>query len=101
MNLQEKVLESTAALRARAAKRVDDLKGSLATLTVAGRELNKVARRHVARFVKENSTLAVSAGKEVSALARNTYATLSTRPAAPQKARKAVSARKRTVRKAA
>ena len=101
MNFQEKMLETTAALRVRAAKRVDVLKGSLAALTVAGRELNKVARRHAARFVKENSTLAVSAGKDVSALARTTFATLSKRPAVPQKARKAVSARKRPVRKAA
>ena len=37
---------------------------------MAGRELNKVARRHAARFVKENSTIAVDAGKDVSALAR-------------------------------
>ncbi len=58
------------------------LKGSFATLTVAGRELNKVARRHAARFVKENSTIAVDAGKDVSALARTTYATLAKRAAA-------------------
>ena len=76
MNFQEKLLESTADLRARAAalanvavatararaqvaaKRVDVLKGSFAALTVAGREFNKVARRHAARFVKENSTIA-------------------------------------------
>jgi hypothetical protein len=101
MNFQEKVFETTADLRARAAKRVDVLKGSLAALTVAGREFNKVARHHAARFVKENSTLAVSAGKDVSALARSTYATLAKRAAAPQKARKAASARKRPVRKAA
>ena len=95
MNLQEKVLEAARDLRSRAAllatdalksariragdtaKRVDMLKGSLATLTLASRELNKVARRHAARFVKENSTIAVAAGKEVSALARTTYASLS------------------------
>ena len=74
MNFQEKMLETTADLRARAAalanvavttartraqvaaKRVDVLKGSFAALTIAGREFNKVARRHAARFVKENST---------------------------------------------
>lgn len=101
MNFQEKMFETTADLRARAAKRVEVLKGSLAALTDAGRELNKVARRHATRFVKENSTLAVSAGKDVSALARSTFATLSKRAAAPQKARKTANARKRTARKAA
>ena len=118
MNFQEKMLESTADLRARAAalanvaiitartraqvaaKRVDVLKGSFAALTVAGREFNKVARRHAARFVKENSAIAANAGKDVSALARTTYATLAQR-AAPKKARKAPAARKRATRKAA
>ena len=117
MNFQEKVLEATADLRSRAAlladealktartragiaaKRVEVLKGSLATLTVASREFNKVARRHAVRFVKENSTLAVAAGKDVSALARSTFATLAKRPAS-QKVRK-TSARKRTRAKAA
>ena len=116
MNFQEKMLESTADLRARAAalanvaittarsrakvaaKRAEVLKGSFATLTIAGRELNKVARRHATRFVKENSAIAANAGKDVSALARTTYATLTQRAAAP-KARKA--ARKRATRKAA
>jgi len=118
MNFQEKVLETTADLRGRAAalanvavttartraqiaaKRVDVLKGSFAALTIAGRELNKVARRHATRFVKENSTIAVSAGKDVSALARTTYATLTQRAAA-KKARKTPAARKRATRKAA
>jgi hypothetical protein len=118
MNFQEKVLETTADLRARAAalanaavanartraevaaRRVNVLKGSFTALTVAGRELNKVARRHATRFVKENSTIAVSASKDVSALARTTYATLTQR-AAPAKARKAPAARKRAARKAA
>ena len=89
---------ATARMRAQAAaKRADVLKGSLATLTVAGRELNKVARRHAARFVKENSTIAVNAGKDVSALARTTYATLAKRAAAaaegPQGARCAQTSR--------
>ena len=119
MNFQEKLFETTAELRTRAAalanvavarartraelaaKRVEALKGSFATLTVAGREFNKVARRHAVRFVKENSTIAVEAGKDVSALARTTFATLANRPAAPKKARKATVSRKRAVRKAA
>jgi len=119
MNFQEKLFESTADLRTRAAAlanvavsrararaqvaatRVEALKGTFGALTVAGREFNKVARRHAIRFVKENSTIAVEAGKDVSALARTTYATLAKRTAAPQKARKAPAARKRAVRKAA
>jgi len=116
MNFQAKMLETTADLRNRvaavaniavararsraevAAKRVG-LKESLAALSVAGREFNKVARRHAARFVKENSTLVANAGKDVSALARTTFATLTQR-AAPTKARKSP-ARKRSARKAA
>jgi hypothetical protein len=101
MNFQEKVFEATADLRARAIKRAEVLKGSLTALTIAGRELNKVARRHAQRFVKENSTLAVEASKDVTALARSTYATLAKRPAATHKARKAPAARKRAARKAA
>jgi hypothetical protein len=118
MNFQEKVLETTADLRSRAAalatvavstararaevaaKRVTGLKGSLAALTVAGRELNKVARRHAARFVKENSSIAANAGKDVSALARSTFATLTQRTA-PAKPRKPAAVRKRAARKAA
>jgi len=117
MNFQEKVLEATADLRSRAAlladealktararagiaaKRVEVLKGSLATLSVASREFNKVARRHAVRFVKENSTLAAAAGKDVSALARTTFAALAKRPAT-MKARKP-SARKPAARKRA
>lgn len=117
MKFQEKVLEATADLRSRAAlladeavktarlragvaaKRVEGLKGSFATLTTASRELNKVARRHAAKFVKENSTIAVAAGKDVSALARTTFATLAKRPVA-KKARKPA-ARKRSSAKAA
>ena len=117
MNFQEKIMEATADLRSRAAlladealktarvragiaaKRVEGLKGTFSTLGTASRELNKVARRHAARFVKENSTIAVAAGKDVSALARTTFATLVKRPAA-KKARKPV-ARKRSSAKAA
>jgi hypothetical protein len=118
MNFQEKLFETTADLRARAAalatgavatararaevaaKRVEALKGSFEALTVAGREFNKVARRHAVRFVKENSTIAADAGKDVSALARSTYATLAKRPTVKTKARKPA-ARKRVTAKAA
>ena len=117
MNFQEKVFETTADLRARAAaladiavttararvevaaKRVNGLKGSFQALSVAGREFNKVARRHAARFVKENSSIAAEAGRDVSALARSTFATM-TRRAAP-KAKKTSPIRKRATRKAA
>jgi len=117
MNFQEKMFEVTADLRGRAAtlaeaalktartragvaaKRVEALKGSFATLTVASRAFNKVARRHASRFVKENSTLAAAAGKDVSALARTTFATLAKRPAG-KKSRKPTG-RKRSSAKAA
>jgi hypothetical protein len=116
MNFQEKMFEATADLRARAAafanaavdtararadlagKRVAVLKGSLAALTVAGREFNKVARRHAVRFVKENSTLAAAAGKDVTTLARTTYATLAKRPQPKSKARKPAATRRRATR---
>ncbi len=118
MNFQEKLLEASAELRARAtaitsaaldlarnratvaAGRVDVLKGSIATLSDAGRAFNKVAQRHATRFVKENSELALAAGKDVSALARTTYATLAGRKAAT-KARKPRASAKRAVKKAA
>ena len=73
MNFQEKLFETSAELRSRAqaiattALRAlagrcrrqasgSKLKGSLAILNTAGRELNKVARRHAIRFVQQNST---------------------------------------------
>ncbi len=115
MNLQEKLLETTADLRSRALSfanaalprararltaRVGVLKQSLATLSVAGRELNKVARVHTARFVKENAAIATKASRDVSALARTTYATL-TKAEAAAKARKPRATRKRAGTKAA
>jgi hypothetical protein len=117
MNFQEKLIENTAEIRARAtalastalttarstaaaaAQRVGVLKGSLATLQVAGRELNKVARRHVTRFVKENSTLAMAAGKDMSALARSTYSQLS-QPKATVGRKPRKTARKRSAKSA-
>jgi hypothetical protein len=120
MNFQDKMLETTADLRKRAAalatvavktararaeiaaKRVETLKGPLAKLTQAGRELNQVARRHAVRFVKENSSIAVEAGRDVSALARTTYASLAKRPVASKKtARKAAPRKRSAARKAA
>ena len=120
MTFQEKIVETSSELRARAtqlataaldvararadiaAKRVDVLKTSLTTLSVAGRAFNKVAQRHGSRFVKENSAIAVAAGKELGALARSTYASLSGRktPARTRKAR-VVARRKRASAKAA
>jgi hypothetical protein len=105
LNIQEKMFVTTADLRARAAtlaaKRVEVLKGSFAALAIAGRELNKVARRHAVRFVKENSSLAIEAGKDVSTIARSTYATLAKRGTTQQKVRKAPAARKRAASKVA
>jgi hypothetical protein len=100
MNFQEKVLEATADLRSRATRRVEGLKGSLEALTIVGREFNKVARRHAVRFVKQNSVIAAEAGKEVSALARSSFATLTKRDTT-RKDRKPAGARKRATRKAA
>jgi hypothetical protein len=121
MNLQEKVFEATADLRTRAlalanaalaqararadvaARRVGTIKVSLATLSSAGREFNKVARQHAVRFVKQNSAIALDAGKDVSALARSTFATLSAtpRPKSKRAARVTRTTRKRATAKAA
>ena len=119
MNFQDKVFESTADFRARAASltqaafatartranqaagRVAKLKPALAALQVAGREFNKVARRHVSRLVKQNSTIARDAGKDVSALARSTYLQLSKREAAPARKPRKTAARKRAAAKVA
>jgi hypothetical protein len=105
MKFQENLIEASAALAARAgalantalntvrartgvtAGRVEVLKGSLGTLTLAGRELNRVARRHASRFVKENSALARAAGQELGTLARSTIVSLA-RPTPAAKARK-------------
>jgi hypothetical protein len=119
MNFQQRLMEATSVLAARAsalattaldavrvrgvsAKRVDAVKGSLGALGVAGREFHRVARRHAARFVKENSALARSAGSEFGTIARATYASLA-RTRQPAKARKprAAAARRRTSRKTA
>lgn len=119
MNFQERLIEVSADLRARAAalttaaldlarsspvmtpQRIDALKASFGTLSVAGRELNKVTRRHASRFVKENSAIVVAAGKDVSALARSTYASLARAKAPATKARKSRASRKRAASKAA
>ncbi len=117
MNFQEKLMEASAELRARAAtvaasaidnartqaalaaKRAVRLKASLAVLNGAGRELNLVARRNGARFVKQNSSIAADLRKDLTTLAKSTYASL-TRRAAPKKARRAPAARRRAARAA-
>ncbi len=104
MNFQEKLLEASSELRTRAAalaasalerarSRANLTSKRISVLNVAGRELNKVARRHAVRFVKQNSTLAAAVRKDVSELARTTYASLASRPT-PKKARRAPAARK-------
>jgi hypothetical protein len=121
MNFQEKLFETTQDLRNRAAtlgkaalltardraaiaasrveKRVGALKTSLTTLTVAGRALEKVARRHGAQFVKQNATIAQAARKDVTSLALTTFDAIAKRKAAAtKKARKPV-ARKAVARK--
>jgi hypothetical protein len=119
MNFQEKIAETSSDLRARAtrlasaaldvararadiaAKRVDILKTSFAALSLAGRELNKVARRHGSRFVKENSAIAVAASKDLGAFARTTYASLAGRKATTKPRKRATATRKRATAKAA
>jgi hypothetical protein len=119
MNFQEKLFETTADFRARAAalanmavttartrasvaaRRAESLKGALGVITVAARALNKVARRHAGRFVKENASIAAEARKDVSMLARTTFATLARRGAVKPKTRKVPTARKRASAKAA
>jgi hypothetical protein len=119
MNFQEKLFKTTADFRARAAalaneavttartrasataRRAESLKGSLGVIAVAARALNKVARRHAVRFVKENASIAAEARKDVAMLARTTYATLARRGAVQPKRRKIPTARKRASAKAA
>ena len=120
MNFQENLFAKTADLRTRGAalataavaaartrahiavNRIEGLKGALGVLSGAGRELNQVARRHVVRFVRESSTIAADARKDVSSLARSTYSTLAAkRGTAKPKARKSPVARKRAKAKAA
>src|SRR5690348_4668161 len=114
MNFQEKIIEATAHLRERAtaaadaalgsarlradraAKQVEGLRKSLVVLNDAGRQFNKVARLHARRFVKQNSPLVAAVRKDVSALARDTIATLTGAPSARKPARKAATSRKRT-----
>jgi len=116
MTFQQKVFESTADFRARAttlagnaieiararatraAQQVGVLKSSLATLAVAGSEFNKVARLHVSRFVKENSAIALAAGKDVGLLARATFAQLTEKPVASKRKSRKTVARKRVAK---
>lgn len=122
MNFQEKLFETTQDLRTRAAtlgkaalltardrasiaasrveKRVGAIKTSLTTLTVAGRALEKVARRHGAQFVKQNATIAQAARKDVTSLALTTFDAIAKRGVATKKARKPV-VRKPAARKGA
>ncbi len=120
MNFQDRLIEASSDLRTRAAalttaaldvarsradvaaKRVGQLKSSFATLSVARRELNKVAQRHASRFVKDNAAIAVAAGKDLSAVARSTYASLSGRkmPAKSRKTRAAATRKRATAKPA-
>lgn len=95
MNLKEKVMEASANLRERAAVFVEAtakatraqtdaaagqmaaLRKSLVVLDAARLELNKLARRHASRIVKQNSPLFSAVRRDVSELAHSTYQTLS------------------------
>jgi len=115
MNFQEKIVDATADLRARAeslaqaafdtartragvaASKVRGFRKSLAVLNDAGRQLNQVARRHASRFVKQNSPLVAAVREDVSQLARATISSLSTRQRT-KKARKPSAVRKPATR---
>jgi len=106
MNFQEKLLEASAELRTRAAalaasaqKTVRNRGQLISVLDGARREFGRVARRHAGQFVKQNSTIASAVRKDVSDLARSTYASLSSRPLV-KKARRAPAARKRSTKAA-
>ena|SRR5688572_18392294 len=93
MNFQEKLFETSNELGSRAARQVEKLKGSISAINQAGLELNKVARRHAASFVKQNSSLATQLREDVTALARSTFDTLQAKT--KTKARKPAGTRKR------
>ena len=106
MNFQEKLLEASAELRTRAAaltasalETARNRAKLVSVLDAARREFGKVARRHVGQFVKQNSTIASAVRKDVSELARSTYASLASRPAA-KKTRRTPAARKRSAKAA-
>jgi hypothetical protein len=105
MNFQEKLLEASAEFRTRAAALTASAlhtarnRGKLiSVLDGARREFGKVARHHAGQFVKQNSTIASAVRKDVSALARSTYASLASRPA--KQTRRAPAARKRSTKAA-
>jgi hypothetical protein len=115
MNFQEKLLETAAEVRVRAAsaaasaletaregailatRRARELKGSLIVLKSAGRALNKVARRHVGRLVSGNRAIALAAGRDLGTLARDTYASIATSGTKTRTPRKKKTTRARRV----
>jgi hypothetical protein len=114
MNLQEKMIEASALLREhaatlaeaalgdarqradRAVRRVEGIRKSLIVLSHASRQLNKVARLHAGRFVKQNSPLLAAARKDVSELARSTFVTLTSRDKPRKTVSRPANPRKRT-----
>jgi len=117
MFFREEVMEATADLRTRVTTlakaamntareqadasgvRVARLRKSIGVLSAARIEFQKVARRHVSRFVKRNSPLLAAVRKDVSDLARSTYRTIADGEA--PKARRRATASRRRGRKAA
>jgi hypothetical protein len=84
MNLQEKLTD--------VARVADIARARLTTswriLDGARQQLRRVAGRHAARFVRQNSTLFQHAGSDISDLARETYATLRSKKAQPRTPRR-------------
>jgi hypothetical protein len=107
MNIQEKVLQASNELRARAGAlaasalaAARDRARLISVLAGTRREFGKVARRHVSQLVKQNSTIASAARKDVADLARATYASLSQRTVVKKARRAAPVARRRSAKAA-
>jgi hypothetical protein len=119
MSFQTNLLETTAALRSRASdlaatgsaaararantavKSAQRFKGAFDVLAGAGREITQIARRHAARFVRENATMAGDARTDVSTLARRTFSALTVKRATPRSKDRKTPAGKRAKAKAA
>jgi hypothetical protein len=110
MNLQEKLIENAAQIRARAGEITATAIATARTgasraaerlelLKSVGQGLNTVTRRHATRFVKQNRTLAMAAGKDLRGLVRSTFATFAADAAPTSRARrKPVAARRRNAK---
>lgn len=115
MNFQQKLFETSAQLRARAAhilgaalasareqaeaaaERAEKLRQPVTIIGQAGREIGKVARRHATRFVRQNANLASKVRDDVGTIARKTLNSLrnEARPRKPAVRKRRVRAQSR------